>query len=174
MLFIKLYLSFLQIGLWGFGGGYGMLALIQNEVVTRHGWLTTTEFTDIVAISQMTPGPISINCATYVGYTVTGSVWGSAVATMGVITPSIVLMSLVSFFYVKLKKNRYISTVIRALRPITVGLILSAALILLNRENFIDYKSFLLFAGALVAGYKKVNTVYIILGAAILGYVLYI
>ena len=81
MLYFQLFITFFQIGLFGFGGGYAMLSLIQGEVVTRYGWLTAQEFTDIVAISQMTPGPIGINSATYVGYQATGSVLGSIIAT---------------------------------------------------------------------------------------------
>ena len=82
MLYFQLFYTFFKIGLFGFGGGYAMLSMIQGEVVTRYGWLTPQEFTDIVAISQMTPGPIGINSATYVGFTATGSVWGSVIATL--------------------------------------------------------------------------------------------
>ena len=92
MLYVELLYSFLKIGLFGFGGGYAMLSLIQSEIVDKHGWITNAEFTDIVAISQMTPGPIAINSATYVGYTATGSVWGSVLATVGVCLPSMIIM----------------------------------------------------------------------------------
>lgn len=87
MIFLQLFYTFFKIGLFGFGGGYAMLSMIQGEVVTRYGWLSPQEFTDIVAISQMTPGPIGINSATYVGFTVTGSVWGSITATFAVVPP---------------------------------------------------------------------------------------
>ena len=85
MIYLQLFLSYLKIGFFGFGGGYAMLSLIQHEVVIAHGWITNEELTDIIAVSQMTPGPISINSATYIGYVVTGSVWGAVVATAGAV-----------------------------------------------------------------------------------------
>lgn len=99
MIFLQLFYTFFKIGLFGFGGGYAMLSMIQGEVVTRYGWLSPQEFTDIVAISQMTPGPIGINSATYVGFTATGSVWGSIVATFAVVLPSFLLMLTISKFF---------------------------------------------------------------------------
>jgi chromate transport protein ChrA len=96
MTFLALFWSFLKIGIFGFGGGYAILALIENEVVDIHGWMTTAEFTDIVAISQATPGPIAINCATYVGYSATDSIIGSAIATFAVCLPSLIIASLFS------------------------------------------------------------------------------
>ena len=101
MLYLQLFWTFFKIGLFGFGGGYAMLSLIQGEVVTAHGWLTSQQFTDIVAVSQMTPGPIGINSATYVGFTATGSVWGSVVATFAVCLPSFILMLTISKFFLK-------------------------------------------------------------------------
>jgi chromate transporter len=144
MIFIELLCSFLVIGLFSFGGGYGMLSVIQGEVVTRHAWLTASEFTDIVAVSQMTPGPIGINSATYVGYTAvfnaTGNevlaVLGSLTASFAVMLPSIVLMLIVSRFFMKYSKHRNIEAVFRLLRPAVVGLIASAALLLMTEENF--------------------------------------
>jgi chromate transporter len=96
MIYWQLLVSYIKIGLFGFGGGYAMLSLVRHEIVENHHWLTDAEFTDIVAISQMTPGPIGINSATYIGYTVTGSVWGSAVATFAVCLPSFVIVLLIS------------------------------------------------------------------------------
>ncbi|WP_373825645.1 chromate transporter, partial [Bacteroides heparinolyticus] len=101
MIFLQLFYTFFKIGLFGFGGGYAMLSMIQAEVVTRYGWLSPQEFTDIVAISQMTPGPIGINSATYVGFTATGSVWGAIVATFAVTLPSFILMLTISRFFLK-------------------------------------------------------------------------
>ena len=170
---LQLYLSFFKIGIWGFGGGYAMLALIQNEMVTKHNWLTHEQFADVVAISQITPGPISINCATYVGYIVTESTLGAVVATLGVVTPSLIIMSFVSFFFTKLRKNENLKRVMRVLKPITIALILSAAALLINKETFIDWISILLCSGALIASYKKVNPVYIILVSALLGFIIY-
>ncbi len=144
MIFIELFCSFLMIGLFSFGGGYGMLSVIQGEVVTRHAWLTAAEFTDIVAVSQMTPGPIGINSATYVGYTAvfnaTGNevlaVLGSLTASFAVMLPSIVLMLIVSRFFMKYSKHRNVEAVFHLLRPAVVGLIASAALLLMTEENF--------------------------------------
>ena len=96
MIYLELFYTFFKIGLFGFGGGYSMLSLIQFDLVEKHGWLTVSEFTDIVAISQITPGPIGINCATYSGYITTGSVWGSVVATLAIILPSFILMLIVA------------------------------------------------------------------------------
>ncbi|WP_278834361.1 chromate transporter, partial [Porphyromonas cangingivalis] len=140
MIYLELLWVYLKIGLFGFGGGYAMLSLIQEEVVHKHHWLTMQEFTDIVAISQMTPGPIGINSATYIGYTVTGSVWGSILATVAVSLPSFVLVLLISLSFAKFRQNKHVDAVFTGIRPAAVGLIAAAALLLINGENFIDYK----------------------------------
>ncbi|MCD8310548.1 MAG: chromate transporter [Prevotellaceae bacterium] len=136
MIFLQLFYTFFKIGLFGFGGGYAMLSMIQGEVVTRYGWLTAQEFTDIVAISQMTPGPIGINSATYVGFTVTGSVWGSVICTFAVVLPSFILMLTISKFFLKYQKHPIVESIFKGLRPAVVGLLASAALVLMKRENF--------------------------------------
>lgn len=146
IVYLNLFWAYLKIGLFGFGGGYAMLSLIQHEAVevVHYGesqpWLTPTEFTDIVAISQMTPGPIGINSATYVGYVAAGnSIWGSIIATFAVCLPSFILVLLVSRFILKHKDNITIKSIFSGLRPVVVGLIASAALLLMNKENFPDY-----------------------------------
>lgn len=144
MIFLSLFLTFLQIGLFGFGGGYGMLSLIQSETVVRHAWLTSAEFTNIVAISQMTPGPIGINSATYCGYTAVRnagygelmSVLGSATATLALVLPSFVIMVLVCRMFMKYIHSQPVQSVLSGLRPAVVGLIGAAALLLMNAENF--------------------------------------
>lgn len=148
MIYWQLILVYLKIGMFGFGGGYAMLSLIQYEVVDHHHWLTLQQFTDVVAISQMTPGPIGINSATYVGYAVTQSVWGAVVTTIAVCLPSFILVLLISYFFVKCKDNKYIKAAMSGLLPMSVSLIAAAALLLMNKENFIDYKSILIFAAA--------------------------
>lgn len=174
MIYLQLFWTYLKIGLFGFGGGYAMLSLIQHEVVEKHAWLSSAEFTDIVAISQMTPGPIGINSATYIGYTVTGNVWGSLVATFAVCLPSFALVLLVAKAYAKFRENNYVNSVFQVLRPVTVGLVLSAALLLMNRDNFIDYKSILIFAIAfLLTMFLKVHPILMIVLAAISGLFLY-
>ena len=104
MIFLSLSYTFFIIGLFGFGGGYGMLSLIQHSVVVEHHWMTSAEFTNIVAISQMTPGPIGINCATYVGYTTAG-IWGSVLATFAIVLPSLIIMLSICKAYFWLNKR---------------------------------------------------------------------
>ena len=174
MIYGQLFWVFLKIGLFGFGGGYAMLSLIQYEVVDKYNWLTLPEFTDIVAISQMTPGPIGINSATYIGYSATGSVWGAAVATLAVCLPSFILVLLISCFYIKFRKNKYVSAAFTGLRPMTVALIAAAALLLMNKQNFIDGKSLLIFAGAFYFTWKyRIHPIKMICLAGIAGLVLY-
>ena len=139
MIYWQLLWVYLKIGTFGFGGGYAMLSLIQHEIVDLHHWLTPQQFTDVVAISQMTPGPIGINSATYVGYAVTQSVWGAVLATVAVCLPSFILVLLISYFFAKCKDNKYIKAAMSGLLPMSVALIASAALLMMNRENFIDY-----------------------------------
>ena len=144
MIWLQLFYVYLKIGIFGFGGGYAMLSLIQADVVERYGWISSQEFTDIVAISQMTPGPIGINAATYVGYTAIDNagysllmaVIGSLLASFAVMLPSFVLMLVVSRFFMKYSKHTSVERVFAVLRPVVVGLIASAALLLMSRENF--------------------------------------
>lgn len=144
MIFLSLFITFFQIGLFGFGGGYGMLSLIQTEVVHNHGWLTTSQFTDIVAISQMTPGPIGINSATYCGYTAVHnagygyglSILGSLTATFALVLPSFILMIVISRMFLKYMNTRPVQSVFRGLRPAVVGLLGAATLLLMTPDNF--------------------------------------
>ena len=133
--YLKLIWAYLKIGLFGFGGGYAMLSLIQSEIVDS-GWITSQTFTDIVAISQMTPGPIGINSATYIGYVVTGSVWGSIVATLTVVIPPFLLVLMAGHIIAAHKDSLLVKGAFAGLRPVVVGLIASAALLLINSENF--------------------------------------
>lgn len=182
MLYLQLFYTFFKIGLFGFGGGYAMLSMIQGEVVTRHHWLTTQEFTDIVAISQSTPGPIGINSATYVGYTATGNAWGAALATFAVVLPSFILMLTISRFFLKYQKNPAVEAVFSGLRPAVVGLLASAALVLMNAENFstpdTDLYTFIvsviIFLIAFVGTKRyKVNPILMIIACGIAGLLLY-
>jgi Chromate transport protein ChrA len=144
VIFLYLFITFFQIGLFGFGGGYGMLSLIQTETVIRHHWLTTAEFTNIVAISQMTPGPIGINSATYCGYTAVHNagynsimaMLGSATATFALVLPSFILMILISKMFMKYMQTAAVQSVFAGLRPAVVGLLAAATLLLCNAENF--------------------------------------
>jgi len=144
MIFFQLFVTFFKIGLFGFGGGYGMLSLIQQEVVVSHPWMSSADFTDIVAISQMTPGPVGINSATYAGYTALQNagadplvcVLGSCVATFSLVLPSLILMLLISRFFMKYADHPKVRSVFDGLRPAVVGLLLAATLMLMNAENF--------------------------------------
>ena len=144
LLYLKIFWTFFKIGLFGFGGGYAMISMIQAEVVSNHGWMTNGEFTDIVAISQSTPGPIGINSATYVGYTSVvnagySSLWGalgSLIATFAVVLPSLILMLAISRFFMKYKNHSSVEHTFMGLRPAVVGLLAAAALLLMNAENF--------------------------------------
>ena len=153
MIYLQLFISFFKIGLFGFGGGLAILSLIQHEVLA-YGWLTEQEFVDIVAISQVTPGPIGVNCATYVGYTATGTVWGSVLATGALILPSLIIMLTLCKVYVLLSTrfadNAYFQNTLRYLRFAVLGLIAAAALLLITPATFIDEWSIVLFAAVFV------------------------
>lgn len=173
----RLFVSYLKIGFFGFGGGYAMLSLIHSEVVVRNQWLTNGEFSDIVAISQMTPGPIAINSATYIGYEVAG-VLGSVVATVSVCLPALTIMMLITRFFLRLRDNRYVRGVVTGMRPVVVGMIASAALLLIfphaeDGRSFIDGWSWVIFVGVMVASVKKVNPILLIVLSAVAGVVIY-
>lgn len=193
---LQLAWTFFVIGAFTFGGGYAMLSLIQNEVVVRHAWLSESAFTDIVAISQMTPGPIGINSATYVGYDVlyatTGShflgVCGSLTATLALMLPSFIIMLLIVRFYTRFRTSRLYGGTMVWLKPAVVGLIGAAAVILMVkvswngcvpdlsivRDNFPDWKSWGLLAAAFAATkWGRVNPIEMILLAAVAGLILY-
>lgn len=144
MIFLYLFITFFEIGLFGFGGGYGMLSLIQHETVEHWHWLSSSEFTDIVAISQMTPGPIGINSATYCGYTAVSNagysssmaVFGSAVVTFALVLPSLILMILISRMFMRYMNTHTVQSVFTGLRPAVVGLLAAATLLLMTPENF--------------------------------------
>ena len=189
MIFVKLFITFFEIGLFGFGGGYGMLSLIQHETVEHWHWLTSAEFTDIVAISQMTPGPIGINSATYCGYTAAFKCYdshlmgilGSSVATFALVLPSLLLMILISRMFMKYMHTRTVTSVFAGLRPAVVGLLAAATLLLCTRENFSAPQenlwqfciSCFLFAAAFY-GVKvvKINPIRMILYCAVAGLIL--
>ena len=153
MLYLQLFLSFFKIGLFGFGGGLAIISLIQHEVLA-YGWMTEKEFVDIVAISQVTPGPIGVNCATYVGYTATHSVWGSVLATGALVLPSLIIMlALCKVYFVlstKFADNVYFQNTLRYLRFAVLGLIAAAALLLITPATFIDTYSIIFFAAVFV------------------------
>lgn len=184
ILYLQLFITFFKIGLFGFGGGYAMLSMIQGEVVTNYKWLSAQEFTDIVAISQMTPGPIGINAATYVGYTATdGSIFGSIVATFAVVFPSFILMLLISKFFLRYSTHPMVEAVFQGLRPAVVGLLAAAALILMTPENFsspsTDLYSFIVSIIIFILAFYfsrsryKINPILLIIICGLAGLILY-
>lgn len=189
-LFFNLFYTFFKIGLFGFGGGYAMLSMIQGEVVVRYGWISASEFTDIVAVSQMTPGPIGINSATYVGYAaVVGAgydpwvgVLGAFIATLAVVLPSFLLMLFVSRLLFRYRNNSLVCSVFAGLRPAVVGLLAAATLLLMTTENFgnlsIDplqfFVSVIIFVGAFVCvKCFRMNPILVIILCGIMGGVVY-
>lgn len=131
MIYIQLFLSFLQIGLFSFGGGYAAMPLIQEQIVDTHGWLSMSEFTDLITISQMTPGPIAINSATFVGIKIAGLA-GAAVATAGCILPSCVIVTLLAKIYLKYRNVKTFQSVLDSLRPAVVAMIAAAGVSILT------------------------------------------
>lgn len=189
MIYLRLIWSYLKIGLFGFGGGYAMLALIENEIV-GHGWISEQMFTDIVAISQMTPGPIGINSATYIGYVVPGEttaslsspifgILGSIICTLVVILPSFLLVTYTSHLISRHKDSAVIKGIFAGLRPVVVGLIASAAMLLMNAANFGEESrqlvcSVIICVAAFVMVYKfKIHPILTICLAGIAGLLIY-
>ena len=188
MLFLQLFWTFLKIGLFTFGGGYAMIALIQNEVTVNHAWLTPQEFTDILAVSQMTPGPVGINTATYTGYTAVLNagydtwlaVLGALMASAAVILLPVVLMVIAVVFLRKMQGNKDIENVFRVLRMTIVGLIAAAALQLLTVDSF-GHPAFSLqfilsiaiFVAVFALSFKRVSPILLILAAGVLGIIIY-
>lgn len=189
MIYLYLFITFFEIGIFGFGGGYGMLSLIQTEVVVNHNWLTTAEFTNIVAISQMTPGPVGINSATYCGYVAAHNagfgggmaVLGSAIATFALVLPSLIMMILISKMFMKYMNHPVVMNIFLGLRPAVVGLLAAATLLLMTEDNFSTpqsnpwqfYISVALFVATFVGTkYIKVNPILMIGLAAFAGLIL--
>lgn len=186
MIYWQLLLSFLQVGLFSFGGGYGILPVIQQQVVTQNHWLTMKEFTDVVTISQMTPGPIALNASTFVGMKMAGII-GAIVATFGCAFPTAVLALIVGHYYYKYRDMTLVKGIFEGLRPAIVSLIASAGMSILflslfNTEAFtlgvlphIDWKAVVMFIVSLFVLRKwKTNPIYIMLGCGAVGAVVYL
>ncbi len=177
MIYLQLFLTYLKIGFFGFGGGYAMLSLIQNETVVRHAWITGAEFSDILALSQMTPGPIAINSATYIGYTVAGFP-GAVAATSAVCLPCLLLMILITRFVLRLKDNPYLKGAIAGIRPVVIGMIAAATLLLVFPKNggegcFSGFWSYLIFAGCMVGLWFRRNPILLLALSAVAGIIFY-
>ena len=183
MILLQLFWSFLQIGLFSFGGGYAILPLIQEQVVNHHGWLTLQEFADVVTISQMTPGPIALNAATFVGTRMAG-VPGALVATVGNVTPSFIIVLLLAWIYFRYRSLKVMKGILFGLRPAVVALIASAGisilfLALFGTQRLPDslqqvswYAIGLFLVGFIVVRIRKINPVLVILGAGVMTVIL--
>ena len=189
-LFLKLFIVFTKIGTFNFGGGYAMLSLIHNEVVVKNQWLSNAEFTDVVAISQSTPGPIGINAATYVGYTSVmnagypewAAVLGAVLASLSIIWLPFILMIFISSYLLCHKDSQLVKDIFAALRPAIIGLIAAAAVLLMNKENFgsptanpiLFAVSVAIFAFAFYfTRYRKTNPILVMLVCGVIGLLLY-
>lgn len=189
IIYLRLIWSYLKIGLFGFGGGYAMLALIERQVVGP-GWITQQMFTDIVAISQMTPGPIGINSATYIGYVapaqysqaLASPLWGilgSVICTLVVVLPSFLLVAYTSHLIARHKDSAAVKGVFAGLRPVVVGLIASAALLLMNSENFgsdayqLQWSVIICIISFLAVYFTKIHPILVIIAAGIMGLIIY-
>ncbi len=185
MSYAALFWSFCQIGLFSIGGGYAALPLIQAQTVQLHSWLTLEQFTDLITIAEMTPGPIAINAATFVGMQL-ASVPGAIVATLGCILPSCVIVSLLALFYYKHQNSPGIQGILSGLRPAVVALIASAGVTILvgalfGENGFVwniqamDFIALGLFAAALLVLRRfKPNAIYVMLGTGVVGGILYL
>ena len=173
MTYLNLFFVFFKVGLFSFGGGYAILPLMQHEVVDINKWISFKEFMDIVAVSQITPGPISINLATHVGYRI-GETLGSTIATTSVVLPSIIIVSLIVIFLKRFSKLPVVQRIFKSLRVTIVGLILAAGIALFVKENFIDYKSYIIFASVLIGGlFFKIGSITLIILSGVAGAILY-
>ena len=179
MIHLDLFLAFLKIGLFTFGGGYAMLPMIQEEVAA-HGWLNQSDLIDFIAVSESTPGPFAVNIATFIGAR-TGGIFGSICATLGVVLPSFVIILIVAKCYAKFKSSRLVVGAMNGLKPAVVGLIAAALLSLLQTVFFPAglsvsvlgtaqfYVSLCIFAAAVVLAFKKLHPILIILLSAVIG-----
>ncbi|MCB2290130.1 chromate transporter [Clostridium sp. CS001] len=170
---VKIFLSFLKIGAFSFGGGYAMLPLIEREIVDSHNWITFKEFIDIIGISQMTPGPIAINSATFVGFKISG-ILGAIAGTLGVITFSFILVSIANHYILKFKESYIMKAALEGMRPALIGLIISVFLSM-GREAYKDIKSVVI--GFIILGLlltNKLHPILIIIISGVLGVIFFL
>lgn len=179
MIYWQLFWAYLKIGILGFGGGYAMLSMIQFEVVDHYNWMTMEEFADIVALSQMTPGPVSINLATFIGYTM-GGFLGSLIATLAIVLPSLLLLVFVLRFLFKNKDNYIVKTTLSSMKPVIAGLIFVAALTMMNPTSFVDFGlhqnniSVIICAVSFIGVFwAKINPILLIIASGLVGYLVY-
>ena len=172
MIYLELFMAFVKIGLFSFGGGYAAMPLIRDEIITNHMWLTMSEFNDLITISQMTPGPIAVNSATFVGVKIAG-VLGAIIATLGCILPSCIIVTLLAYLYLKYRKLSSVQNVLYMLRPAVIAMILVSGILIVTQVLFpgnnytvinIDIKVLVLFIiVSIVMKYSKINPIYIMI-----------
>jgi len=173
VILLKLFLAFAQIGLFAFGGGYAILPLIEKEIVNNLHWLTHKEFLEVVTISQLTPGPIAINAATFVGYKV-GGVIGSLIATVSVCLPPVILVLIVVRFLKRFETNIWVNNVLKGLRPAVVALIASAAYSLVRGGGITEIKGLIIgIASFIILRIRKLDPILILIIAGIVGILIY-
>lgn len=185
MIYLQLFLSFFQVGLFSFGGGYAAVPLIQNSIVEQHGWLSLSQLADLITIAEMTPGPIAVNCATFVGIQVAGFP-GAIVSTLGCICPSFMIVLLLAKLYLKFRNLKAMQNVLTGLRPAIVAMIASAgaSLLLLAVYNtspdaltdgsFQWVETGLFLAGFFLLRRYKTNPLAVIFGSGALGTLFYL
>lgn len=172
MIFWQTFVSFFRLGAFSFGGGYAMIPLLERELVYHRAWLTSRQFTDVVALSQMTPGPIAVNAATLVGFRQAG-IWGAALATLAVILPPALVVWGLAVFVQQRAGSGWLKAVFAGLRPMIVALVATAALTLIP-ESVPDGASLALAAGALAAGkWGRVHPILLILAAGLVGIIFF-
>lgn len=168
MILVKLFISFLKIGGFSFGGGYAMLPLIRKEIIDVHGWLNITEFIDVLAVVEMTPGPIAINSATFLGYKV-GGIIGSIVATIAVVLPSFVIILIIAHFLSKFRESPYVEWAFVGIRPVILGLVASAS-ITVALDALVDIKSIIIGVGIFgLITFKDLHPIWAIIMAGLAG-----
>lgn len=169
---LDLFITFFRIGMFSFGGGYAMLPLMEKEVIDIRGWLSSAEFIDIIAVSEMTPGPIAINSATYVGYKV-GDTLGSVVTTTAVVLPSLIVMLSILLFINRFRESKYIDWIFKGIRPIIIGLIAAAA-VSVAFSSIVDFKAVIIAILIFyIVAIRKINPITAIIIAGGLGVLLY-
>ena len=172
-LLIKIFFSFLKIGAFSFGGGYAVVSFIQKEIIQNKGWLDTKEFVDIVAIAEMTPGPIAVNSSTYVGYKVAGFL-GALLGTLGVLLVPTLLALIVSIYFNKFKHLKWVKWILKGIRPAVLGIIATACFTI-GKVSFTDYKSVIIGILIFLGVYKfKLNPILAIIISGGLGLILYV
>lgn len=169
---MRLFFTFFKIGLFSFGGGYAMLPLIKQEVVDINRWMSNESFTNIIGISQVTPGPLAINTATYLGYKTSGII-GSVYATLGVSLPSIIIIFIIAKLFMKKKNNKYAEGILKYIRLCAVGLIAAAAIMLMD-DVTANVRSFIIFLSAFVLSYKfKMDPILLAVLSGIIGFIVF-